>query len=137
MKLIPALLLGGMFAVSGWAQDSKHEPYSAELVKRAEAGDATAQHDLGCCYNSGKGVAQDYKEAVKWYTRSAEQGNADGQFGLGGCYISGHGVAQDYKEAVKWYTKSAEQGNVSAFKGLELMLKHKLTQSITLRRPKE
>ena len=57
MKLIPLFLLVGMMAVSGWAEDAKPEPYSSELVKKAEAGDATAQHDLGTCYYYGKGVA--------------------------------------------------------------------------------
>lgn len=76
MKLIPALLLGGMLAVSGWAEDAEPEPYSPELVKRAEAGDAMAQSSLGVYYYFGKNVTQDYKEAVKWWTRAAEQGNA-------------------------------------------------------------
>ena len=75
MKLIPALLIIGMLAVSGWAERAKIEPYSPELVKKAEVGDATAQHDLGTCYYYGKGVAKDYIEAVKWYTKSAEQGD--------------------------------------------------------------
>ena len=38
MKLIPRFLLVGILAVSGWADDAKPEPYSPELVKRAEAG---------------------------------------------------------------------------------------------------
>ncbi len=108
MKLTPLLLLGVILAVSGWAQDAKperYEPYSPEMVKKAEAGYAKAQFSLGLIYYSGSKIP--------------------------------NGLTQDYKEAVKWWTKSAEQGNVSAFKGLELMLKHKHTQSITLRRPKE
>ena len=28
-------------------------------------------------YYNGEGVPQDYKEAVKWYTKAAEQGLAD------------------------------------------------------------
>ena len=34
-------------------------------------------------FQNGKGVAQDDKEAIKWYRKSAEQGNADGQVNLG------------------------------------------------------
>jgi len=113
VKLILFLLLGGMFAVSGWAQLSKHEPYSAELVKKAEAGDAQAQKNLAYCYEHNLGVTQDYKEAVKWYTKSAEQGDAMAQFNLGNSYSNGEGVTQDYKEAVKWYAKSAEQGDAN------------------------
>ena len=70
MKLIPLLLLVGMFAVSGWTDD-----YSADLVK-AQAGDPMGQYNLGWCYYYGNGVNQDYKEAVKWWTKSAEQGHA-------------------------------------------------------------
>ena len=44
------------------------------LRKAAEQGDAKGQTLLAVCYNEGKGVAKDYKEAVKWWTKSAEQG---------------------------------------------------------------
>ena len=30
-------------------------------------------------YDNGQGVPQDYKQAVKWYTKAAEQGDADAQ----------------------------------------------------------
>lgn len=110
MRLIPLFLLVGMLAVSGWAEDAKPEPYSPELVKKAEAGDAKAQCDLGSVYCLGDGVTKDYKEAVKWWTRGAEQGNAKAQCALGVCYYEGDGVAKDYKEALKWLTKAAEQG---------------------------
>ena len=111
MKLIPLFLLVGMLAVSGWAEDTKPEPYSPELVKKAEAGDAKAQYDLAVCYCEGEGVEKDYKEGVKWFTKSAEQGDALAQVCLGTRYFLGEGVEKDYKEAVKWFTKSAEQGN--------------------------
>ena len=75
MKLIPVLLIVGMFAVNGLAEDTKPEPYSPELVKKAEAGDALAQCDLGLCYRVGNGVIKDEKEALKWYTKAAEQGD--------------------------------------------------------------
>jgi hypothetical protein len=115
MKLIPLLLLTGMLAVSGCSKrEYKPEPYSPELVKKAEAGDADAQNNLGGCYLYGKGVAVDFSQAYMWFTKSAEQGNASGQNGLGCCYHTGEGVAQDHKEAVKWYRKSAEQGDAEA-----------------------
>ena len=114
MKLIPLLLLIGMLAVSGWAEDTKPEPYSPEMVKRAEAGDAVAQGRLGYFYYYGEGVAKDYKEAVKWWTKSAEQGVEEAQYNLGVCYDKGRGVEKDMNKAVKWYTKSAEQGNANA-----------------------
>ena len=38
MKLIAILLMLGMLAVTGWAQNDQPEPASPELVKKAEAG---------------------------------------------------------------------------------------------------
>jgi TPR repeat protein len=80
----------------------------------AKQGYAAAQANLGNMYISGKGVPQDYKEAVKWYRLAAEQGHAAAQLKLGFAYNLGQGVPQDDKEAVKWIRLSAEQGHVVA-----------------------
>jgi len=94
---------------------SKAESSEIEkLRQKAEEGDADAQFNLGIMYDNGKGVEQDYKEAVKWFRKVAEQGYADGQFGLGVMYAEGQGVEQDYKEAVKWFREAAEQGDAKA-----------------------
>ena len=81
----------------------------SDMKLKAEQGDAAAQIQLGFTYEHGKGVPQDYKEAVKWYLKAAEQGNAIGQFNLGVMYEHGKGVPQDYEEALNWYRKAAEQ----------------------------
>ena len=39
-----------------------------EWTPLAEQGDAKSQYNLGVMYNKGKGVPQNYKTAVKWYT---------------------------------------------------------------------
>jgi len=71
-----------MLAVSGWARNDQLEPYSPELVKKAEAGDAFAQWSLGRCYVDGNGVKINTKESFVWYMKSAEQGNAEAQYEL-------------------------------------------------------
>jgi hypothetical protein len=38
----------------------------------AEEGDARAQGLLGGMYGQGKGITQDYQQAVKWYRLAAE-----------------------------------------------------------------
>jgi TPR repeat protein len=133
MKLIPLFLLIGVFAVSGCSKEDKKlalrkfdvvdegspiwyfgKSYSTEILKRAEAGDADAQYNLGSCYENGNGVTVDYKEALKWYRKCAEQDNANAQCTIGFFYERGKGVTQDYKEALKWYRKSATQGNAVA-----------------------
>ena len=107
MKQLLVVLLVGLITTSGWSEDVV--PYSPELVKKAESGDALAQYNLGRAYLHGKGVTGDYKEAVKWFIKSAEQGNMKAQYNLGRCYQTGKGVAKDEKKAVKLYTKAAEQ----------------------------
>ena len=45
------------------------------LTPLAEKGIATAQYDIAGMYENGKGVTQNYQEALKWYRLAAEQGN--------------------------------------------------------------
>jgi anti-anti-sigma factor len=80
----------------------------------AEAGDAAAQFCLGRCYEGGKGVDQDFSEAIAWYRKAAEQGYADAQNALANAYAYGIHLAQDYDQAVGWYVKAAEQGHADA-----------------------
>ena len=86
----------------------------SSLQKKAEQGDSNAQYDLGLAYAGGKGVPQDYKEAVKWVRLAAEQGNEKAQYAMAACYAKGAGVPQDYKEAAKWVRLAAEQGDAAA-----------------------
>jgi TPR repeat protein len=72
-------------------------------------------------YATGRGVTQDYKQAVYWYTKAAEQGFAAAQYNLGVMYANGQGVIQDDKQAVNWYKKAAEQGYASAQSTLGFM----------------
>ena len=85
-----------------------------EWAPLAEAGDASAQINLGFMYINGRGVPQDYKEAVKWYKLAAEQGFANAQYNLAKMYENGKGAPQDYAEAVKWWRLAAEQGFADA-----------------------
>ena len=80
----------------------------------AEQGNVYAQCQLGTMYEDGRGVSQDYAEAVEWYRKSAEQGYVSAQYFLGEMYHYGKGVSRDYAKAVEWYRKSAEQGDTNA-----------------------
>ena len=82
----------------------------------ADQGDAEAQYKLGNFYYMGKGVPQDYKEAVKWYRLAAEQGNAVAQFYLGGMYFDGLGVTQDHALAYMWLNNAGSNGDKDAVK---------------------
>ena len=94
-----------------------------KVSAKAEQGDAGAQFSLGNMYANGTGVAQDYKEAMKWWRKAAEQGIAIAQSNLGVMYDNGQGVAQDYKSAHMWYNIAAANGNSDAVKNRDNVAK--------------
>src|SRR5262245_31265105 len=77
----------------------------------AEAGDATAQFDLGVMYANGQGVVQDYIEALTWYRRAADHRSADAQNNIGNLYHHGRGVPQDKVRAYMWFNLAASALN--------------------------
>jgi TPR repeat protein len=67
-----------------------------------------AMCDLGHLYDTGKGVAQDYSEAARWYRTAIEKAGAGcGEYGLGLLYEQGLGVPQDRKKAMELYHGAA------------------------------
>ena len=102
----------------------------------AEQGDIRAQTLLGNIYAEGKGVPEDYAEAVKWYRKAAEQGDAGAvkwfrkaaeqgyagaQYNLGTMYGNGEGVPKDSVLAYMWLNLAAAQGLKDAQKGRGLV----------------
>ena len=77
--------LGLMLAVSGCEGNDyqaaenaynrgDYETALKKFLPLAEQGNASAQYNLGVMYANGRGVPQDYAEAMKWYRLAAEQG---------------------------------------------------------------
>ena len=85
-----------------------------DIVALAQQGDAKAQYNLGEMYATGKGVAQNHKQAAAWFSKAAEQGDAAAQLRLGVHYEFGIGMPQDFKQAFTWISKAAEQGDAEA-----------------------
>lgn len=94
-----------------------------ELRPLAEQGDAEAQYNLGVMYNEGKGVPQDYTEAVNWYRKAAEQGFASAQYRLGNMYKDGQGVIQDIVYAHMWSNIAAANGNQDGVTNRDILAK--------------
>lgn len=119
--LVLCVIVAGPAATAA-AQESREEIVAAAealtaddigpLLRRAEAGDATAQLMLGLAYNHGYGVQQDYVEAARWCREAAEQGLAEGQYEYGLMLFDGNGVPQDNAEAFKWFNRAAGQGSL-------------------------
>jgi TPR repeat protein len=101
-----AILLGLFFAAASFSQT----PNIGKLKQAAEGGDAAAQNNLGAAYHLGRGVPQDYAEAMRWFRKAADQGYAAAQNNIGMMYDQAQGVPRDYPEAMRWYRKAADQG---------------------------
>ena len=92
-----------------------------EFWTLAHQGHAGAQFNLGVLYARGRGVAQDFSQAARWYRLAAENGHALAQCNLGVLYEDGTGVLQNDEEASRWYRLAAEQGNAGGQNNLGRM----------------
>ncbi|MCL2713457.1 MAG: SEL1-like repeat protein [Alphaproteobacteria bacterium] len=78
------------------------------------AGDPVAQHNLGVMYEEGKGVTQDFAQALSYYRKAADQGYAPAQTSLGRMYAAGRGVARDDAQAAMWFRRAAGEAAAPA-----------------------
>jgi TPR repeat protein len=69
---------------AGYKAYEAGNPAQAAAIWRAlaDAGDATAQLNLGQLYRLGQGVAADDRQAIRWYTLAARQGSETAQYNL-------------------------------------------------------
>jgi TPR repeat protein len=111
-RLLAAALIGALGTPV--AVHAQAAPSPETTIAAAKKGNAEAQYRLGEMYDLGKGVPQDYAQAVQWYRRAAEQGHAPAQFALAEMYKNGDGVAKDIKEALRWYRRAADGGSAGA-----------------------
>ena len=80
--------------------------------KKAEAGDASAEYELGRSMLSQRPTDSEFASAMPWFRRSAEQGYAPAEYLYGEIFSEGRW--KDPNQLVYWWTKAAEQGNVDA-----------------------
>ncbi|MFZ4875275.1 tetratricopeptide repeat protein [Janthinobacterium sp. Mn2066] len=132
-KLIIALLLlcaiqqsaRAGFAEGASAYNNKNYSLAyKEILPLAKAGNPDAEHLLGLMYYMGRGLPQDYKQAMFWHRKAADQGKADAQYVVGAMYYTGNSVLQDHKQAVVWFRKAAEQNHAEAQQVLGLMYRY-------------
>lgn len=92
---------------------------NANLISKANSGDANAQYSLALkYYNGSSDFKQNHSEAFVWALKAAKQGHKEAQDLVGFCYWSGVGIEKDLSQAVEWYTLSANQGYTNAMKNL-------------------
>ena len=68
LKNMMLALLSLGIGQAAWADDKLNigEMVQKEMLRMAEAGDVELQLALGVMYEQGKGIRQDYTEAVRW-----------------------------------------------------------------------
>lgn len=88
-----------------------------------------AQASLGTLYENGRGVRQDFEQALHWYRNSAAKANRTAQYHLGLMYLNGQGVPKDIGQARAWLGKSAEQGDEQARSALLKITKRAMGRS--------
>ena len=114
----------------------RSDEYAVSLAKRAvQMGYAPAMNLLGWCYNSGRGVARDDAEAIRWYEKS---NTGIGMYNIGVCHENGNGVPKDLSIALQWYRKALENGYAKAGDRIPILeAEIKKQQEEQLRKEKE
>ena len=95
---------------------AKIGPYS--LRNAAAQGNPQAQFAIAMRFVQGKGVTQDYTQAIRWLKRSAAQSFAPAQYHLAALYERGRGISRDIGHAKTWYRRAAVNGNIKAMHNL-------------------
>ncbi|MBP0437534.1 tetratricopeptide repeat protein [Tianweitania sediminis] len=88
----------------------------------AERGNAAAAYKLGEMWEEGRGLQQDYGQALRWYRLAAEQGDRYALFKLGLFSQKGWGGGKDAKKAARFYLAAAQAGNLWGLHMLAFML---------------
>jgi uncharacterized protein len=129
-----AMLLAGLSCLSYSCRQETKTPATGPLRERAERGDAVAQRFLGLRYYTGRGVKQDYAEAMRWFRRAADQGDADAQFNLSFEHYVGQKVAKDNVAALMWVilaSRGAGGGGQSESQAVFAQFRQKLSGEMT------
>lgn len=82
--------------------------------KLAEKNTPEALWGIGILYESGKGIEQNSKIAVSWFSKAASLNHAPAQHSMGLALFFGDGIKEDRKKAIEYYMKAANQGHAPA-----------------------
>jgi hypothetical protein len=91
------------------------------LLLRAEAGDTSAQCQLGAIYATGDFGKIDLLASVKWYRTATELGSSEAQYNLGLMYLNGQGVERSIDVGMELLLKAASSTDSDAKYAEELL----------------
>ena len=95
-------------------QHSQHAGAFRLYKAAADQGLVSSMQAVGGFYYDGKGVPQNYDEALKWYRKAAERGFAQSQYNLGVMYYTGTALTQSNAQAYLWFALAAAAGDALA-----------------------
>ena len=109
-----ALGIGGGYYL--YQQQEKSQPDQQPPVETTKKAPAPSREELAKQYELGERhfAAENYPEAVKYFTKAAEHGYPAAQFSLGFCHERALGVPQNFSQAIQLYSKAADQGFIPA-----------------------
>ncbi len=106
-------------------EDIRDEKKAFEYIKKAEEmGEVNAYNLLGCLYESGCGVQQDYDMAFHYYKLAAENGIEMAYLNLGSFYLNGIAVTKDEIKAVEYFQYGANVKNLYCLNALGMCYKN-------------
>ena len=110
--LLTVLASGADFA-TGLAAYERRDYAAAirEWQPLADAGDASAQFNLGLLHYDGLGVPQNFAEAAEWFRKAADKGYTKAQLNLGAMYGTGRGVKRDFVQSYMWLAICGASGD--------------------------
>lgn len=78
----------------------------------AMSGHLDGQFYFARCLETGNGIAQNFTEAVNWYSLAANKGHLIAITNLGYCYENGRGLEKNLEKAFQLYFKAATKGEM-------------------------
>jgi hypothetical protein len=104
-------------AAAAYTEKEDYDALLAAITPLADEGNGEAQFILGTCYFYGRGVAQDTKRGITYWTEAATQGIAPAQTALGAYHAS----KGRHDEARKCFEQAAVQGDIHAATALHIL----------------
>ena len=92
------------------------------LTQSVAAGYTPAAYYLGVAYEHGRGVEQNFPQAVGYYRQAASGNMPESQFKLGQMLLKGSGVKQDLSLGERWLRLAARAGHQDAQVTLAILL---------------
>lgn len=93
----------------------------ANLMADAQAGNTSAQVELGVKYAYAEGVPKDQQKANQLFCGAAKYGSVEGLYNLGWAYANGRGVTRDDGVAARLFAMAADRGHPHASRLLSVV----------------